>query len=148
MTCFKFSRNHWLATDNIIRIGSFSLDLRGSLVHCPAHSRISCEPRAGQLSIKISKDEVCTTSLCHCLAVLMRKKSEADIQFETLVSNYAFFSSFSQHLSLLRAPLCLVDDLSGTGKLLYMPPNHFSRLKMPLCLSAGPVLQPQTIVEG
>lgn len=91
MTCFKFSRNHWLATNNIIRMGSFSLDLRGSLVHCPAHSRISCEPKAGQLNIKVSKDEVCTTSLCHCSAVLMRKNLKQISNLKLLFQITLFF---------------------------------------------------------
>lgn len=108
MMCFNFSRNHCFTADNMIRIASFSLDLRGPLVHSPAHSRISCEPGPGQLYIKVSKAEVCTTSLCHCLAVFMGKKSEAHIQFETLVSNYTFFSSFSQHASLLELHFVLM----------------------------------------
>lgn len=140
MTCLTL-KNHWLAANNITRIGSFSLDFRGSLVYSRAHSRISCEPRPGQF-VQGSG----TTSLCHCLAVLMGEKVWS--------RNSIWNSYFKLHIFFPHSPSmhhCWDLTLSwwpckyrkaALGKLLYVPPGHFSRLKMPLCLSVGHVLQP------
>lgn len=136
MMCFNFSRNPWLAKNSVIRIGS--------------------GPQGVQDQLWAQTGTVVYQSLqgwgLHNLSVPLFGSPHGDKFWGRCP---IWNSCFKLHIFCLILLACItvgtsfcLDDLAGTGKLLYLPPNHFSRLKMPPCLSVGPVLQPQTIVHG
>lgn len=135
MMCLTL-KNHWLATNSIARIGSFSPDFRGSLVYSRAHSRVSREPRPGQMVQGSCLHNLSMPLLgSPCGGKSLKQTSNLKLLFQIT----HFFSSFSQHASLLEPHFVLmtlqVQESCFRKAALCAPKPLFQTENAPLSLS-------------